>query len=171
MYRTRADRWLLYSMSAFSFLTGASIWETVIFVPFWASGNPSRLAILQGNAGIESAHLWVAVHSVFEMIFLVALIFNWKLKNRRAELVIVGVPYAVVRVWTIFYFARSFLEIQRHSAHPEYVSSLIAQTLLWEKLNYVRTALVAALNVPMLVYVNRAILHKESTNSPASLEG
>jgi hypothetical protein len=171
MHNTRADRWLLYSLCAFFLMTGASLWETMVFVPVWASGNPATLTVLEGDAGLNSAALWVIVHSLFEIILLLTLVFNWKTKSRRTALVLLGILYTVIRAWTVFYFAPSFLDFQRLSSHPPIASSLIAQTLLWEKLNYVRTALVAALNIAMLLYVNRVFLSEESNSSPARLEG
>jgi hypothetical protein len=153
-----ADRWLLYSLCAFFLITGASLWETVVFVPVWASGNPATLTVLEGNAGLDSTILWLVVHSLFEIILLLTLVFNWKTKSRRAPLLLLGILYAVIRIWTVLYFAPSFLDFQKLSSRPEIASSLIARTVLWEKLNYVRTGLVVALNISMLLYVNRTLL-------------
>jgi hypothetical protein len=147
MHNARADSWLLYILCAFFVLTGASLWETVVFIPMWISGNPATLTVLERNIGVDSSVLWVVVHSLFETILLFTLVFNWKTKSRRSAFQFFGILYAVIRAWTVLYFAPSFLRFQKLSSHPPLASSLIAQTLLWEKLNYVRTALVVALNI------------------------
>lgn len=169
-HNTRADKWLLYSLCAFFLMTGASLWETVVFVPVWASGRPATLAVIEGNTGLDLSVLWIAIHFLFEIILLFTLVFNWKMKSRRAALLLLGLFYAAIRAWTIFYFAPSFLDFQKLSSHPPIASSLVSQTLRWEKLNYIRTALVVALNIAMLLYVNRTFLSEESNRSSARLE-
>lgn len=157
MNRVRADKWLLYALSALFLLTGASIWETVVFVPVWASGNPANLSVLQANAGIDSSLFWLICHSAFEGIFILTLIFNWNLKGRRTALLFFAALYAIIRIWTVVYFAPSFLEFQKLSSQAHIVGVLTERTLRWKELNYIRTALVGILNLAMLFCVRKML--------------
>jgi hypothetical protein len=93
MNETRPDRWLLWALSSFCLLTGASLWETVVFGPVWASGSPATLSVIRANVGIDSTVLWIMLHSLFEAIYLAAQVLNWKLKQRRAGLLAIAVAY------------------------------------------------------------------------------
>jgi hypothetical protein len=157
MNKTRADRWLLYAVSSLCLLTGASLWETVVFVPVWASGNPTTLLVIRANAGIDSTVLWIVLHSLFEAIYLAALVLNWKLKERRVALLAIAVMYVGLRLWTASYFAPTFLTFHKWSSASDIPASLIESTVRWKNLNYIRTSAVVALNIWMLMYVGTAI--------------
>lgn len=157
MNMTRADRWLLYAVSSLCVLTGASLWETIVLVPVWASGNPATLSVLRGYVGVDSSVLWVVLHSLLELIFLATAVVNWRLRERRVALLTIAALYLVVRVWTAAYFAPTFLAFQRLSAASDMPASLIESTVHWKNLNYIRTSAVVALNIWMLLYVGTAI--------------
>ncbi|HTB98472.1 MAG TPA: hypothetical protein VK716_15790 [Terracidiphilus sp.] len=149
----RADAWLLYCLSAFWLMTGASLWETAVFVPIWASARPGALTVLKGDVGMDAAYLWVSVHSIFEVILLFTLISNWNDRPRRNALLAFTFLYAVVRAWTILYFAPSFLTFQRLSANSQFANPLLEGVVRWKNLNLIRTSLVTGLNVAFLAYV------------------
>jgi hypothetical protein len=153
----RVDRWLLFAVASFCVLTGASLWETIVFVPVWASGDPATLTVLRANAGVDSATLWIVLHSLFELIFFAALVSSWKLKARRNALLAMATVYCILRVWTGVYFAPTFLTFQKLSAASDIPASLIQSTVRWKNLNYIRTGAVVALNIWMLMYVGTAI--------------
>jgi len=157
MNKTRPDRWLLYAVSSLCLLTAASLWETIVLVPVWASGNPATLSVLRGNVDVDSSVLWIVLHSLFELIFLATLVFSWGLKERRVPLLTIAAVYLVVRVWTVAYFAPTFLAFQKLSSASDTPASLIASTVQWKNLNYIRTGAVVALNIWMLLYVGTAI--------------
>jgi hypothetical protein len=169
MDHARADRWLLYCMSAFFLMTGASLWETAVFVPVWASGNSATLITLGSRTGIDSAFLWVSVHSLFEVISLLTLVFNWRLQSRRNALLVIFALYAVIRLWTIVYFAPSFLKFQKLASDPTLTTTLIEATIRWKRLNYVRTVLVTLLNIFTLMRFSRMLssARKSSDEHPA----
>jgi hypothetical protein len=134
-------------------MTGASLWETAVFVPSWASGRRGALAVLRGDVGLDAAYLWVSVHTIFEVLLLFTLIFNWKDRPRRNALLAFAFVYAAVRAWTILYFAPSFLVFQKLSVHPEIANPILESAARWKNLNLIRTCLVTSLNIAYLAYV------------------
>lgn len=149
----RADAWLLYCLSLFCLMTGASLWETAVFVPIWASARPGALVVLRGDVGMDAAYLWVSVHTIFELVLLFTLISNWKDRPRRNALLAFAFAYVAVRAWTVLYFAPSFLAFQRLSANAEIANPLLEDVVQWKSLNLIRTCLVTGLNVVFLAYV------------------
>jgi hypothetical protein len=161
MNQLRADKWLLYSLSACFFMTGASLWETVIFTPAWTLGVPSSLAILQPPNGLNPVYFWVIVHSLFEIIFIAALVFNWKIKETRKPLLAIFALYAVIRIWTLCYFAPTFIEFQKIPYNQIVDISLTQRTQLWKNLNYLRTGILIYLNLWMLFVLKKRISSNE----------
>lgn len=102
---------------------------------------------------MDAAYLWVSVHSIFEVILLFTLISNWNDRPRRNALLAFTFLYAVVRAWTILYFAPSFLTFQRLSANSQFANPLLEGVVRWKNLNLIRTSLVTGLNVAFLAYV------------------
>jgi hypothetical protein len=164
----RADVWLLCCLSVFWLMTGASLWETAVFVPIWASARPGALTVLQGDVGIDASYLWVSVHSVFEIVLLFTLIFNWKDRPRRNALLAFAFGYAAVRAWTIFYFAPSFLAFQRLSANSEFANPFLEGVVRWKNLNLIRTCLVTGLNIVFLAYVINRLSSRNTREVPTS---
>lgn len=157
-----ANAWLLCCLSMFWLMTGASLWETAVFVPIWASSRPGALTVLQGNVGADASYLWVAVHTLFEIVLVSALISNWKDRPRRNALLKVVFVYAAIRAWTVLYFAPAFLTFQRLSAHPEIANPIIESAVRWKNLNLVRTTLVTGLNIAFTIYALKTLSSRNS---------
>jgi hypothetical protein len=162
MYQIRANKWLLYCLSAFFFATGAALWETINFTPSWTAGAPASLITLVSPSGINPTLFWVVVHSSFEIIFILTLIFNWKIKESRNSLLAIFVLYALTRVWTIGYFAHAIVEFSKIPYSPTIDASLTEKTLRWRHLNYIRTGIVVFLNLWMFLVFSRRIWSLEA---------
>lgn len=163
-----ANAWLLCCLSMFWLMTGASLWETAVFVPIWASARQGALTVLQGNAGVDASYLWVAVHSIFEIVLVFTLISNWKDRPRRNALLEGAFVYAAIRAWTILYFAPTFLAFQRLSVHPEIANPIIESAVRWKNLNLVRTILVTGLNIAFTIYALKTLSSRNTSGVPAS---
>jgi hypothetical protein len=164
----RANAWLLCCLSASCLMTGASLWETAVFVPIWASARPGALTVLQGDVGTDVSYLWVSVHSIFELVLLFTLIFNWKDRPRRNALLALAFVYAAVRAWTILYFAPSFLAFQRLSVTSEFANPSVEGVVRWKNLNLIRTCLVTGLNIVFLAYVINRLSSRSTREVPPS---
>jgi hypothetical protein len=162
--QNRGNRWILYSLCALFFTTGASLWETIIFTPVWTAGAPKSLSFL-GTKGLHPAAFWFVAHSLSEVILILALVFNWKVNDRRMPLLAMVVLYAIVRIWTLAYFAPTFIEFQNFPFTPTVDEALTGRTLLWRNLNYVRTGLVVLLNVWMLIFFKKIYIPVNSKDS------
>ena len=108
--------------------------------------------------------------SLLELIFLVTVVVNWGLKERRVALLTIAALYLVVRVWTAAYFAPTFLTFQKLSAASDMPASLIESTVHWKNLNYIRTSAVVALNIWMLLYVGTAIQPIAAGSEPSRVD-
>lgn len=153
-----ANNWLLYTLGLFFLTTGASLWETAIFTPAWSKSPPVSMQILDT---MDPKIFWGIVHSLFEMCFIITLVVNWKIKERKFRLLGIFMGYAVLRIWTLSYFAPTYMHFEAVAHHPVTDDHLSAHAILWKHLNYIRTCLLIIVNILLLLFVQK-IMSKET---------
>ncbi|WP_286710072.1 MULTISPECIES: hypothetical protein [Sphingobacterium] len=89
---------------------------------------------------------WIVMHSLHEIIFIVALCYNWKIKKRRYLMVAVFLAHLSVRIWTLIYFAPTLMEFQRLPYSDTVDLILKEKAMQWRNLNIVRVVLFFMLN-------------------------
>ncbi len=136
----RADFWLLITTVAYLLLNGAQIFETAVIVPVWTASPPESFHIFQGNYGLDFKVFWIISHSIHELTFILAIIFNWKISNRRKWLLMLFAIHMVMRAWTLAYFAPNIIAFQHLSSSTMPDDALQQKTMLWKNLNYLRVA-------------------------------
>lgn len=142
-----ADRWLFYGTAAYCVMNGAQLWETAVMIPAWTEAPPASLVFFHGPYGLDFKQFWIAVHSVHEVIFLLSLVFNWKVRQRRAPMLLLFLAHIAVRVWTLLYFAPTIVEFQQIPYSAAVDPQLAAEAALWRTLNYLRVGLFFAVNL------------------------
>ena len=156
-YLTRAETWFIISTLLYFFQNGAQIFETVVIVPKWTAAPPESLQIFKGKYALDFKAFWIAVHTIHEITFILAIIFCWKLVFIRNWLLILFAIHFAVRVWTIAYFAPNIIAFQKmandnNSAAPD----LLKRTTQWRNLNYLRVGIFIAVSialVPLLIQI------------------
>ncbi|WP_420149023.1 transposase [Spirosoma sp.] len=155
-YVSRAETWLFITTLIYFLMNGAQLFETAVIVPKWTASPPDSLQLFKGKYGLDFKTFWIALHSVHEITFILAIIFCWQLESvRNVLLVLFGIHFAV-RVWTILYFAPAIMEFQKVANVTNQEADLRPRTALWKKLNYIRVGLFVAVSfglVPLCVYL------------------
>jgi uncharacterized membrane protein len=142
----KATRWLFYAICAYFIMNGAQVWETALMVPAWTAAPPSSLIFFQKPYGLDFKVFWIVIHGVHEIIFITALVFNWKIKKRRNLILLVLAGHIAVRVWTLLYFAPTIITFQQLPYSDTVDIALQEKAAHWRNLNYVRVAIFFALN-------------------------
>lgn len=146
-------QWLLWCIMAYFAMNGAQLWETANLVPAWTTAPPASLKFFQSPYGIDLNVFWIVTHSVHEVIFIVALILNWRDKRRRIPMLWLFAAHLGVRVWTILYFAPTIIWFQSLPISPTVDRALVEKATLWRNLNYVRVGLFIIINVCMVFLI------------------
>jgi hypothetical protein len=128
-------------------MNGAQIMETAIMVPAWTAAPPLTLYFFQKPYGLDFKVFWITAHSIHEVIFIIALILNWKDKHRRNPLLLLFIAHMAVRIWTVSYFAPTIIWFQSLPVTDTVDSVLVQKAALWKNLNYLRVGLFIAINV------------------------
>ncbi|MEN7549969.1 transposase [Rapidithrix thailandica] len=144
---SRADLWLFICLSTYFIMNGAQLWETVIMTPAWTAAPPASLVFFQAPYGLDFKVFWIVVHSCHEVIFLLALVFNWKIRARRLPLLILFVVHVAIRVWTLAYFVPTIIEFQHLPFSNAIDPELVVKAAQWRHLNYLRVGLFFIVNL------------------------
>jgi len=149
-YLFRAEGWLLITTLIYFIMNGAGIFETAVIIPKWSAAPPESLQILKGEYGIDLKFFWIAMHSIHEITFIVAIIFCWNIAGVREWLLLLFAVHFGVRVWTLTYFAPNIIEFQKIANSGEVVPGLPERATRWKNLNYVRTGLFIVVSIGVL---------------------
>jgi len=144
---TRAEIWLCITTLLYFLMNGAQIFETLVFVPKWASSPPDTFKFLQDGKGASLKFFWIILHSLHEIAFILAIIFCWKIDPVRNWLLALFIIHAAVRIWTLTFFAPNIIQFQNLAASPSISEEIISRISLWKTLNYVRVAIYIAVSI------------------------
>lgn len=145
----RAEIWLCITTLLYFLMNGAQIFETLIFVPKWASSPPETFKILQDGKGTSLKIFWIILHSLHEIAFILAIIFCWKVDPVRNWLLALFIIHAAVRVWTLTFFAPNIIQFQ-NLVSSSISEEIISKILLWKTLNYIRVAIYIAVSIGLI---------------------
>lgn len=143
----RADRWLYMATALYFVMNGAQLWETSIMVPAWTAGPPASLFFFKTAYGLDFKLFWIVVHSVHEVFLLLALLFNWHIRQRRNIMIGLLVIHVALRIWTLQYFAPTLMQFMAMDVKPVVDPGLLKQATIWKHLNYLRVGLYILVNL------------------------
>ncbi|ROH98133.1 transposase [Chryseobacterium daecheongense] len=140
-YVARAEIWLCATTLIYFLMNGAQIFETLVFVPKWASFPPNHFKLLLDGNGTSLKNFWIIFHSLHEVIFILTILFCWKIDPVRNWLLVLFILHIAVRVWTLTFFAPNIILFQKIAESQTVPANLISKVSLWQKLNCVRVAI------------------------------
>ena len=149
-YITRAETCLFITTLVYFLMNGAQIFETVVIVPKWTASPPESFQIFKGKHALDFKGFWIAMHSIHEITFILAIVFCWQLDTIRNWLLILFAIHFVVRVWTLVYFAPNIIEFQKIANSGSNEISLLNRTSQWKNLNYLRVAIFIAVSLGLI---------------------
>lgn len=149
-YLSRAELWLYITTLVYFLMNGAQIFETLVFVPKWTASPPDNFRLLLSGHGVSLKNFWIILHSLHEIIFILAIIFCWKIEFARNWLLILFVIHFAVRVWTLAFFAPNIISFQKIAETRSMSENLVNKTSLWQMLNYVRVSIFLAVSIGLI---------------------
>ena len=140
---------LILACMGFIIVLGAGTYEAVNLVPTWASAPPRSLYIFQGNDGADLSTFWKSIHPIVLLLFIVALIANWKTARRKPVLVALG-GYVLMLVITFIYFVPELMSITRAAYTATVDAALQQRAHRWELWNIIRAVYIFLLAFVLL---------------------
>ncbi|UMQ42327.1 transposase [Chryseobacterium sp. Y16C] len=151
---SRANNWLYIATALYFVMNGAQLWETAIMVPAWTAGPPASLFFFKTAYGLDFKFFWIIVHSIHEIFLLLALLFNWRFKQRRNAMLFLLLIHIGLRVWTLQYFVPTLMSFMAMKVRPVVEPGLLKEAIAWKNLNYVRVGLYILVNIGY-VYISK----------------
>ncbi|MDO7849522.1 transposase [Hymenobacter sp. M29] len=159
-YVLRAVVCLGITTLAYFFMNGAQLFETAVIVPKWTAAPPDSFQLFRGKFGLDFKVFWIALHSIHEITFLVAIAFCWQLAEIRNGLLLLFIVHFAARAWTLAYFAPNIIEFQQIANNAGTAPDLLARAAQWRNLNYVRVGIFITVSlglIPLLIKALRLI--------------
>ena len=130
---------IIYSISCLTFaiMIGGAVYEHLNVVPQWSAAPPVSLSMFQGEYGLNPEPFWKIVHPVNLVLFITALIVNWKTERRKNILLPLAI-YVVILAITAIYFVPELLSITGTSFAEVSDPRLAQRASQWETLSIVR---------------------------------
>jgi hypothetical protein len=158
-YLVRAETWLLITTLLYFLMNGAQIFETAVIVPKWTASPPESFQLFRGQFGLDFKAFWIALHSIHEVTFLIAIAVCWKLDIRNWLLILFAIHFAV-RVWTLAYFATNIIEFQQLANTTDTGVNLLNRATWWRNLNYLRVGIFVAVSIGLIPLYMRLLSMK-----------
>jgi hypothetical protein len=152
--RPAKDIFLILVCISFIIVIGAAVYEHMGVVPQWSEAPPKSLSMFQGEYGLNSGRFWMSIHPVTLLLFIIALVTNWKTFRRR-NILIAFIGYLIILAITSVYFVPTLMEFINTPYSDTVDPTLVDRASMWETLSLVR--LVALL---VLAYILLSALLK-----------
>lgn len=110
---------------------GGGFYESTLVMPLWSVSPPSSFAIIQPETGVLLQDFWIPVHTAITVFMVSSLILAWKEANVRKFLLIGLVSYAIMRIWSAFFFIPEMLEFQKTPLDSPASAELSARVASW----------------------------------------
>jgi hypothetical protein len=156
-YLTNATLALVVTTGLYFVMNGAQIFETALIIPAWTAAPPASLGMFQGPYRLDFKVFWIALHSLHELTFILALVLCWRLPDVRNWLVILFVAHIAVRVWTVLYFAPTVIAFQGIPYSATIDQDLVTKAAHWRNLNYLRVGVFIAINIALVPVIFRIV--------------
>lgn len=110
---------------------GGGFYESILVMPLWSASPPSSFAIIQPETGVLLQDFWIPVHTAITIFVVSSLILAWKEADTRKFLLIGLVSYAIMRIWSAFFFIPEMLEFQKTPLGSPASAELSARVESW----------------------------------------
>ena len=140
---------LILASISFVVVIGGAVYEHLALVPVWTSAVPASLTVFQGPYRLAAENFWIPIHPVTIVLFVVALIANWK-TDRRILIIAPLVGYVLILGVTWFYFVPELMELTQTPFSETVDAALTARANTWETLSLVRLGVLFILAITLL---------------------
>jgi hypothetical protein len=153
---------LLLSLACLSFVIviGGAVYEHIAVVPRWSAAAPASLVMFQGPYGLNPAPFWQIIHPITLVLFIAALVSNWK-TDRRKFILIAFSGYFMILVVTAIYFVPELMSITGTPFTEIVDSDLTKRAGQWEMLSLIRLAFMFGLALTVLTSLTKSAVKPE----------
>lgn len=159
--KNRAANFSLIALSLFYLvMLGGGNYEQLNVTHTVASAPPKSLAMLQGPYGFNPVKFWAIFRPLTILLFIAALVFNWRVSTRRRKLLIVAfvIDWAVTLATFLYFAPETGIMVAAKYDSSAVDPILTGRLQLWESLNWLRLGGFYAASILLLMALNTSIV-------------
>lgn len=149
-------------------LLGGIAYSHLVYFPVYLSALPDSAIIVNGPYGLNEAVFWMTIHPLLILTLILTLVLNWKSKPQRKLIMISFAIYIVVIVVSGLYFIPELEAFQRSPESSLTPAEWLARGQLWQRLSWIRGAVMVVGILPLLVALTEPVGTRESVAASAS---
>ena len=159
---------LLALVFFFSLNLAPMMFESFTSDRIWASNPPESFYMFLGQYGQKTAHYWSIVSPLALLFFLLSLIFNWRVSDKKLRLSVAFVLYLAIQISTMAYFVpeQEGLISNAGSLSREVLKARADRWILWNYFRIMAGVLAySCLLLAVLAPAGSATIRRGSTES------
>lgn len=156
----------LIALTASCFIqTGAQLFAVSMIAGTLSEAPPRSFAMLQGEYGYNSSSFWEVVPAITFLMFIVALITNWK--TQRQKLILLAlILFIIGGIVAGFFLEPFFADMIKVGYSDEVDSALQVQAQRWYVFDWMVWTLSLAAGLTLLVALTRPLKEILTENNP-----
>ena len=146
---------LMLSVVLWGTLLGGIAYSHLVYFPAYLSALPDSAVVVNGPYGLHEAIFWMTVHPLLILSLILALVLNWRLRERRKLILISFAVYFLVLVVTQIYFIPELIAFERSPQSGVPPAEWLARGQRWQRLSWIRGAVMYASFLPLLIALTK----------------
>jgi hypothetical protein len=144
-------------------LLGGIVYSHLVYFPVYLSNLPESAVVVNGPYGLNEVRFWATIHPLLILSLIIALVLNWKFKERRNLILISSSVYAVVLVISYLYFIPELVAFAQSPKSGIPPAEWFARSQRWQYLSWIRGAACFLSFIPLLFALTKAERSKTAT--------
>jgi hypothetical protein len=145
---------LIVLIMSYFVVVGADIYGQIVVARTVLEAPPRSLSMLQGEYTLDSSAFWRVVTTLPLILFVAAIVANWRTPRRRLLLISFG-GFFVINALSFPFVFGEYLDIVASAYSDTIDPELQRRGAAWERLAFVRFAVVVALGILPLLALAR----------------
>ena len=119
-------------------LVGGMMYSHVVFFPAYLSRLPESTQLIKGPYGLHDENFWMSMHPVMILSFIVTIILNWKLTDRRKFILTAFGIYVLAIIATFSFFVPELIAFAESSNSATTSSDWFQRGQTWQHMSWIR---------------------------------
>ena len=111
------------------------MYSHVVFFPAYLSHLPESTNLVKGPYGLHDENFWMNMHPVMVLSFIVTIILNWKLTNRRKFILTAFGIYILAIIATFSFFVPELIAFAESSNSATTSSEWFQRGQTWQHMS------------------------------------
>lgn len=137
-------------------LLGGMVYSHIVYFPPYLSDLPNSAIIVNGKYALSEGNFWMTIHPLLILSLNIALILNWKFKDRRSLILMTMTIYFIVLICTALYFLPELGAFKASPTSNISPAEWLDRGNRWQYLSWIRGSVMFVGILPLLMALTKA---------------